>query len=532
MAQKLNIKERYTPKATGIARGQDFTLSTSLAAPALPERAGALPERLQDIARSYLGARRQSGVSLLEAARWLSEARQEAKHGEWAIFLEAIGLDESRARAQIRIHEEAQRDSLFADRIINGFLSETVARELLPALPEVRDQVLARDTPPTLQDVRDAKRALTPVLESATLKFPADLIAQAESLGIGLHPYDEGRSAFFDMPDGRTDRGNARDLARIIQRLMPAPVLDPPMLPEMPPPPAPTDLPPEYDIIKRRLAAHDIALLSNMQGQHRAFVTRKEGMTGIVTFDWANVLSKLERLEATPEPSPSEMAFRMTCPTCGETILNGTWGDLKECGSCWHKRQRAPITPDGAAEISAPDLPIDFSIVQHRFAAHGIKLRHDNGTYILLDRAGAESRTRVWDQVLDRLSLLQDGMDDEPASDPPPPPRPASATAAAYAQQEERDSGRLLRARTLIGNGEYDAARVVLSGIEVSTMARDQVLSTIPIGREITLAFTHEDCTALLREAKAFEQGGLTKKLPTIGQALVLMIEAIKGATA
>lgn len=161
MPSKLEAGIKAIPQA------QPYGISTTVATPELPERAGALPERLQDIARNYLGARRQSGMSLLEAARWLSEARLEAVRGEWHIFLEAIGLDESRARAQIRIHEEAQRDPLFADRIVNGFLSEAVARELLPAPPEVREAVLARDEPPTLQDVREAKRALTPALEPA-----------------------------------------------------------------------------------------------------------------------------------------------------------------------------------------------------------------------------------------------------------------------------------------------------------------------------------------------------------------------------
>jgi len=230
------------------ARGQPLTLSTTVAEPQLPERAGALPERLQDIARQYLGARRQSGVSLLEAARWLSEARQEAKHGEWSIFLEAIGLDESRARAQIRIHEEAQRDGAFADRIINGFLSETVARELLPAPTEVRDELYARQTPPTAQDVRAAKRAATPAFEQ-------------------------------------------------------------PMLPDMPDP-VHVDLPPDFAIMQRRFAAHSVELLSNMQGRERAFVIRKAGAAPIVTFNWEEVLDRLSLLEdgmeAVPDVAPAQ----------------------------------------------------------------------------------------------------------------------------------------------------------------------------------------------------------------------------------
>ncbi|HEU5103247.1 MAG TPA: hypothetical protein VFU22_29705, partial [Roseiflexaceae bacterium] len=71
-----------------------------LSIPALPERAEALPEPLQDIARQYLGARQRMGDFLLDACRYLSEARALAQHGDWLIFLEAIGLDESRARAQ------------------------------------------------------------------------------------------------------------------------------------------------------------------------------------------------------------------------------------------------------------------------------------------------------------------------------------------------------------------------------------------------------------------------------------------------
>ena len=289
MASKIDVKQRWKPKPVGIEGGTPYGMSISTPTSTLPERAGALPERLQDIARNYLGARRQSGVSLLEAARWLSEARTEAKHGEWAIFLEAISLDESRARAQIRIHEEALANPVFADRIVNGFLSETVARELLPLPAEKREELLTRETPPTREDVRNTKR-------------------------------------------------------------VPAPDFNQPTLPDMPPPLTPADLPPEYAIIQRRYIAQGYQLLSNIQGYHRAFVTRKEGMTGIVTFDWADVLSKLERLEA---QATSATPARRTCPTCGAPILNGIWGDLNECGVCYHARQRAPTTP---AEQEQPNI--------------------------------------------------------------------------------------------------------------------------------------------------------------------------------
>jgi len=261
MAAKPNpVLDRYAQ------RGQPYGLSTAVTAPELPARAGALPERLQDIARNYLGARRQSGMSLLEAARWLSEARQEAQHGEWAIFLEAIGLDESRARAQIRIHEEAQRDPMFADRIVNGFLSEAVARELLPAPKEVREEVLARETPPTLQDVREAKRALTPDLSTDT---PADL--KAAGVQLVKHGAWYQATGYSGEMNGWTNP--AAPYAQAVE-------------------------------------------------QARAEIAKRQ------------------------KPSPPEVApTRLTCPTCGEVIVNGIWGELNECGSCYHARQQAPAAP-------------------------------------------------------------------------------------------------------------------------------------------------------------------------------------------
>jgi len=46
-----------------------------------------------------------------------------------------------------------------------------------------------------------------------------------------------------------------------------------------------------------------------------------------------------DRLRAAPV-APT----RLTCPTCGEIIMNGIWGDLKECGECYHARAARPQT--------------------------------------------------------------------------------------------------------------------------------------------------------------------------------------------
>lgn len=60
------------------------------------------------------------------------------------------------------------------------------------------------------------------------------------------------------------------------------------------------DLPPEYDIIKRRYERHGHALTSIWDGATRRYVVRKDGGTGAVMV-WDAVLSKLERIEAEPE---------------------------------------------------------------------------------------------------------------------------------------------------------------------------------------------------------------------------------------
>src|SRR5436190_18425159 len=75
----------------------DYPISTRAADTVLPAAAGVLSERLQEIARQYIGARRRSGEALLEAARWLSEARAEAQHGEWYVFLDATSTTEDTA---------------------------------------------------------------------------------------------------------------------------------------------------------------------------------------------------------------------------------------------------------------------------------------------------------------------------------------------------------------------------------------------------------------------------------------------------
>src|SRR3954468_7241690 len=93
-AMKKDLLVSIQDRAERLGGTPPYSMSTAIAVPELPDRAGALPERLQEIARSYLGARQRSGEALLESARWLSEARAVAIHGQWGVFLEATGTSD------------------------------------------------------------------------------------------------------------------------------------------------------------------------------------------------------------------------------------------------------------------------------------------------------------------------------------------------------------------------------------------------------------------------------------------------------
>jgi len=64
------------------------------------------------------------------------------------------------------------------------------------------------------------------------------------------------------------------------------------------------DLPIEFSVIQRRFELHGHILSEQIQGQHRVYSIKREGMTGIATFKWEDVLSKLERMDANPPPPP------------------------------------------------------------------------------------------------------------------------------------------------------------------------------------------------------------------------------------
>ena len=150
------IRERTTPaKGTAYAVGTDLFPATEL-----PEQAGALSEPMQVIARNYLSARRRSGEALLDAARWLSEARATAQHGEWLLFLQATNTSQTTADRLQDIHAEATRSPEFAEKVAQNWLTFTAAAEIAaPSTPpELRQELIARPESPSRADVQQAKR--------------------------------------------------------------------------------------------------------------------------------------------------------------------------------------------------------------------------------------------------------------------------------------------------------------------------------------------------------------------------------------
>lgn len=115
-----------------------------------------LTTELQGIARRYLTARRRSGESLLEAARWLSKAREQAAHGEWQVFKRVTGTSDDTAERLLNIYAMAQQIPDFAEAVANDWIGQTAASILArPSTPaQAIDAVLQCDQPPSLTDVR------------------------------------------------------------------------------------------------------------------------------------------------------------------------------------------------------------------------------------------------------------------------------------------------------------------------------------------------------------------------------------------
>ena len=170
MAKKpltITAPERPAPAATPKSAQPIYELSTvtldeAPSSVALPPEAAMLTDQLRELAVRVLGARRRLGDALLDACRWLSEARAAAEEGQWYVFLRVTGTSPDSAENLLNIHARVRQNTAFAEKIRSGWLNQTVAGELAkPATPpEVLQQLLERAEPPRVVDVKRARRIL------------------------------------------------------------------------------------------------------------------------------------------------------------------------------------------------------------------------------------------------------------------------------------------------------------------------------------------------------------------------------------
>jgi len=182
--------------------GTRFTVGqrADLDGTALPAQAGALPEPLQVIARNYIGARRRSGEALLDMCRWLNEAHELAKHGEWKIFLEATSTSDDTAERLLNIHRLAMANTQYADAIARNWLTQStaalLARESTP--PELVDQALSAPEPPTKRQIESSIR-VTKIRTGADFD---DAPPPPERRGTRLGPGQPPPAPWPAAPDG------------------------------------------------------------------------------------------------------------------------------------------------------------------------------------------------------------------------------------------------------------------------------------------------------------------------------------------
>lgn len=142
-------------EALAIERGPAYRTSVDSRDLSVPAAVLGLRPALQHLAQSYLGARRRSGIALLEAARWLSEARAAAEYGEWELFLAAIETPAATAEQLMRIYDTAMASPQFAEAVVSGRINQSVAERLTrrSTPPQAFEQVLQSERPLTVGDV-------------------------------------------------------------------------------------------------------------------------------------------------------------------------------------------------------------------------------------------------------------------------------------------------------------------------------------------------------------------------------------------
>lgn len=207
--------EAPRPQQAAPAQGQIYQLSTTVKPTELPPEAQALGPQLYEIARQYVGARRRSGEALLEAARWLSDARRIAEEGTWYLFLQVTGTNRDVAERLLNIHLLAARRPDFAAAVIEGRLNQSVAALIArPSTPhDALDVILAEQEP---LSVATAQRLIRATRQGDDqIHHPVDNVDNPLLAGSSAPaPQMSGPGTFGDQ-----DRAAIAQVTALLQRL-------------------------------------------------------------------------------------------------------------------------------------------------------------------------------------------------------------------------------------------------------------------------------------------------------------------------
>jgi hypothetical protein len=180
----------------------------------------------------------------------------------------------------------------------------------------------------------------------------------------------------------------------------------------------------------------------------------------------------------------------------------------------------------------APDLPIDFSIVQRRLASHGVTLAYKDGMFVThTEGKSVGIATPTWSNVTDRLEYKEAHPDPAhverieeqiEAGDQEPQLAPTLIELDANRMPDDlHRAGYYWHSATpptIALNGSdrrWDAPTIeqAIAGARAHFDAKGEPIAIFP-------ALTPLECKALIREAKLFIESGADRKLPTIGKIL------------
>lgn len=378
-------------------------------APAAPVPA-ALSSKMQHIARDYLDARKRAGVVLLDAARFLAEARATAKHGEWAIFLETTNTSEDVAEGLLRIAETAERNPRFAEAVRGGQLTQTVAMLYTrDSTPEAaRERLLEAPAPPTTSEARtiirdeqppkiriDTENAITSGADEPSDEEFNETAAEFAALGWRLSRNDRGH--YVMLPPGRTVGIADPSWPHVVEKLR---AFESAAARDLGQVPMPADL-------------YAAGYRWSHPGAGMLAITGADGWQGDAPTPEGMLRLARDRVVAQQHAAamPPAPAQRRICPTCGAPITNGLWGELEECGSCYQARGLANSNTAIGAPLRRPKRPIDQGVsaileYQRQLEAYVIRLEQQ------LPRTPQAALKLASDLAGDDLTALADQLDD------------------------------------------------------------------------------------------------------------------------